>query len=489
MKNVNFFRSVSMMLTLLTLASCGSGSAGSANDTAASQDTTTEAQETTDYLSTIPAVDLGGTPFRIVVNDQADRPNLHAGEMTGEIINDAMVERDRKVEEMFNTKIEYTAFDDRNKLTPQVKTVISAGEDAYDVIITTPCQSTDSLALAGMLSDLASINTLNLDAEWWNESMNDAMTHKGKTYATAGPMALCYCYSPYAFFVNLNMVEDYKLPNVYDMVRDGSWTLDSMASMMKNISADLDNDGKMSGADRFGISTTGESGKAFFIGCGQKMAEKTDDGVELYMDSAAAVDVLEKLNSIMRTDDTVCTDGTRIFVGNTADAKIALFLEARSLFGALPLQWGVLNFRDMKDDYAILPYPKFNEAQTDYYTHMNSFFPYAISIPVTNTRLEETGAVMEALSYISQTTILPKINEVVLNEKIARDEDSKEMLDILFENVSIDLNTVFDFGGSANILRSFAVGETENYVSEYAGKKTAIEAAVQAMLDAYEDMQ
>ncbi|MBQ2707085.1 MAG: hypothetical protein IJF67_02375, partial [Clostridia bacterium] len=84
MKNVKLFRSVSMMLTLLTLASCGSGSAGSANDTAASQDTTTEAQETTDYLSTIPAVDLGGTPFRIVVNDQADRPNLHAGEMTGE---------------------------------------------------------------------------------------------------------------------------------------------------------------------------------------------------------------------------------------------------------------------------------------------------------------------------------------------------------------------------------------------------------------------
>ena len=91
------------------------------------------------------------------------------------------------------------------------------------------------------------------------------------------------------------------------------------------------------------------------------------------------------------------------------------------------------DFRDMKDDYAILPYPKFNEAQTDYYTHMNSFFPYAISIPVTNTRLEETGAVMEALGYISQTTILPKINEAVLNEKIARDEDSKEMLDILFE--------------------------------------------------------
>ena len=62
------------------------------------------------------------------------------------------------------------------------------------------------------------------------------------------------------------------------------------------------------------------------------------------------------------------------------------------------------------------------------------------------------------------------------------------MLDILFENVIIDLNTIFDFGGTARLLRSFAVGESENFVSSYASKKSVAEADMQAMFEAYEKL-
>ena len=125
-------------------------------------------------------------------------------------------------------------------------------------------------------------------------------------------MALCYCYSPYAFFVNLSMEESYKLPDVYGMVRDGSWTLDSMTSMMKGIAADLNNDGSMGKEDRYGLTTTLESGKAFYIGCGRKMAQKTVNGVELLMGTTASVDVLDKLCSIMTAGDTICADGAKL---------------------------------------------------------------------------------------------------------------------------------------------------------------------------------
>lgn len=481
-------RSFTAVLALMLLVSCGqSPTEADTGETKGSESTTSATAVTTDYLSTISA-DLGGKPFRIIVNSMADRPNLHEEEHTGEVINDAMVDRDRKIEEKFNTKLEYTAYEARLELSRSVQTSISAGEDICDVIITTPFEGINSFALNGMLSDLSGIAALDLSAEWWSASMNEAMTHKGKTYATAGPMALCYCYSPYAFFVNLNMADDYKLPNVYEMVRDGKWTIDSMTSMMKGISADLDNDGAMGIDDRYGLVTTLEAGKAFYLGCGQRMAVKTDDSAELKMDGKNAIDVLEKLSSIMMTDDTICADGKIAGMGATSDAKIKFFLESRALFTASPLQWGVINFRDMKDDYAILPYPKYDEAQDSYYTHMNSYFPYGIAVPITNSRLDETGAVMEAMAYLSQTTVLPKINEVVLKEKIARDEDSKEMLDILFRNVIIDLNTIFDFGGSAKLLRSFAVGESENFVSSYASLKSVAEADILAMSEAYENI-
>ena len=98
MKNVTVIRGISLILFLLMLTSCGGSPAGNAETTAAAAVTTTEALTTADYLSVIPAVDFGGRSFRIVVNDQPDRPNLHAGELNGEVINDAMVERDHTVE-------------------------------------------------------------------------------------------------------------------------------------------------------------------------------------------------------------------------------------------------------------------------------------------------------------------------------------------------------------------------------------------------------
>ena len=76
----------------------------------------------------------------------------------------------------------------------------------------------------------------------------------------------------------------------------------------------------------------------------------------------------------------------------------------------------------------------------------------------------------------------------MLKEKVARDEQSKKMLDILYENVKIDLNTVYDFGGSATLLREYAVGESENFMSAYAAIEQKVNSAVETMLEALSDL-
>ena len=90
---------------------------------------------------------------------------------------------------------------------------------------------------------------------------------------------------------------------------------------------------------------------------------------------------------------------------------------------------------------------------------------------------------MEALAYISNSEMLPKINEVVLKEKIARDEQSKEMLDILYSNMVVDLNCVYDFAGSATKLRLYAIGQSDNFSSEYASIKEKAETELAQMFE------
>lgn len=475
-----------LLMCAFLLSSCGGAGAETPEPTdkpSAGTGTAAEtAAEAGDYLLTLPAFDLGGADLRLAVNSQEDRPNVHAGEENGEIINDAMVSRDRTISEGWGVNIVYTVFDSRGAVADAVTKSVRAGEDAYDIVIAPPCQALDTMVQSGICLDLTGLDALDLDAEWWSPSMNRSMRHNGRIYAAAGPMALCYVYSPYAFFVNLSMAQNFGLADVYDIVTGGKWTIDGMASMMSEATSDINSDGVMDISDRYGLTTTMESGKAFYLGCGADMAVKTDDGAEILMASEKSVEILDRLNSIMRGVDAYCTDGDSAYSADS-QFKISFFVQSRALFAAAPIQWGVLSFRDMKDDYAILPYPKYNEDQNDYYTHMNSFFPYGAAVPVTNTKTRETGTLMEALAYLSHTTILPLIHNVVLKEKVARDEQSKVMLDILYKNVKIDLNSIYDFGGSASLLREYAVGESDNFVSAYAKIEQKVEDAVQKMLD------
>lgn len=480
------FRAILLLAVLLMCSACADQDEITPITSESPADSTHETAEAS-YLDEIPVYDLSANSIRLAVNSQDDRPNLHTGEENGEVINDAMVSRDRTVSEMFGTQIVYTAFDSRGALSDEINKVVRAGDDVYDFVIGPPGQCIGNLAQGGNFVDLMELEALHTENEWWSQSMNASMMHDGRLYATAGPIALCYLYSPYAFFVNLTMNARYDLADPYQLVTDGKWTIEVMADMMKEAAADLNNDGIMDDADQFGLTTTAEAGKAFYLGCGADMAVKTESGAELLMTDAESIDILDRLHALMSDPASFCTDKDDAKAGDS-NYKISFFMQSKTLFAAVPLQWAVLNFRNMEDDYAILPYPKYDETQESYYTHMNSYFPYTAAVPVTNGRLQETGAVMEALAYLSQTTVLPKVNEIVLKEKVARDEQSKAMVELLFSDVKIDLNSIFDFGGSASLLRAYAVGIEDNFMSDYSKIEKKVTKAVERMIEDFSNI-
>jgi hypothetical protein len=149
---------------------------------------------------------------------------------------------------------------------------VRAGDDVYDFVIGPPGDCIGNLAQGGKFVDLMTLEAMHTENEWWSQSMNASMNHEGKLYAAAGPIALCYLYSPYAFFVNLTMNARFDLADPYQLVEDGTWTVEVMADMMKEAAVDLNNDGVMSDADQFGLTTTAEAGKAFYLGCGKEFA-------------------------------------------------------------------------------------------------------------------------------------------------------------------------------------------------------------------------
>ena len=124
------------------------------------------------------------------------------------------------------------------------------------------------MSSAGVLSDLHQVEGLDLTAEWWSQSFNRTFTVNNKLYMSTGPISFSYFYSPRIIAYNLQLADNYNIPNLYTVVEEGKWTLDYMHDLIKNFSADLNGDGKMTEDDLWGASVDEYSAAGFFLSAG-----------------------------------------------------------------------------------------------------------------------------------------------------------------------------------------------------------------------------
>ncbi|MBO5219910.1 MAG: hypothetical protein J6C52_10795, partial [Clostridia bacterium] len=124
-------RYTACLLVMLLLASCGEGSAQPAETTAAE---TTAAPVETSILDELGAKDFAGRTFTILdANDYpATHINMPGEEMNGDLINDTLIERDAKIESLYNCKIDYVQITDAAPGTNALRTSVLAGEDIYN---------------------------------------------------------------------------------------------------------------------------------------------------------------------------------------------------------------------------------------------------------------------------------------------------------------------------------------------------------------------
>jgi len=105
-----------------------------------------------------------------------------------------------------------------------------------------------------------------------------------------------------------------------------------------------------------------------------------------------------------------------------------------------------LGLRDMKDDFGILPIPKWNSEQSRYYATLNNWHSYTFMIPVTVSDLDRNAYILDAMAYHGRQIIRPAYYDICLQRKHTRDEESSAMLDIIFSSTVYDLGTVFGIG-------------------------------------------
>ena len=165
--------------------------------------------------------------------------------------------------------------------------------------------------------------------------------------------------------------------------------------------------------------------------------------------------------------------------GSGVDNK--MFNEGRLLFNDSFFEHvpGTRSLEDM--DVGFVPYPKLSEDQEEYYSRTANVSGLTY-IPITNTDLEKTGAVLETLAYFSGDTILDTYFDIILTIKSTRDVESEEMIPII-KNSSRFMDQIIGFNGS-NIITAKSGNTLSSYV---AANQDAWEERIQSVIELYSE--
>ncbi|MCL2160158.1 MAG: hypothetical protein FWH48_12185, partial [Oscillospiraceae bacterium] len=258
-----------LILLAAMLISCGEQKVGTnlsvTEPEPANEDKTEEAPATKNHG--LEYMDLGGFEINFIIRGEGlvafKNVDLYAESINGDVINDAIYERNTYLEETYNFKIKATAIDEPDYPAVVLRRHIQAGEHIYDVCYDSFLWS-KILIQENMLTDLFSLPHIDFSKPYWDENVNSDLTIQNKLFITHGEHMLSLRAGLYGVFFNKQLAADYQLENLYDVVRDNRWTIDKYYSLAKGLSRDLNNDGKMDFNDFWGNATEGYYALAFY---------------------------------------------------------------------------------------------------------------------------------------------------------------------------------------------------------------------------------
>jgi len=424
-----------IILFSILLASCGTN----VEVTVVDPDTETEtaAPEITvdpKYETDLPVRSFEGASFVMAVNDN---PNIHHSivpeEETGESLNDALIRRNVVIEETYGVDLQEYLYDYRSPGT--LKSSVIAGDESWAIVMLT-CPDALSWWKEDLLIPFDELPNLDLKKGYWDANINDSLSIGGVQYIAEGAFNLDIYDLTFCLLFNKSLTQQFALPSLYDTVLDGKWTMDTMAVMMETASFDSNGDGTMDEADNWGYTAHPKMvAPGFWIGNGvTSISKDAEDTPYISMMEEQFVTVFENIMALAHDSNTVY-----MTTGDNMDIPIEcrnIFQENRSLFIDMSFFY-MESMRDMETDFGVLPYPKANEEQNSYHTRVCYYFPYVV--PATNRDTDMTGYLLEILNYRSYHDVLPAYYDVCLKTKYSRDEESSEMLDLIFSSRVIDI--------------------------------------------------
>lgn len=425
-------------------------------------------------------VDLENRPYCVLtLSGYNDAHYLVVSDESGTVLGDVAFRRTQYVNDVYNCDLMYW----EGNPEMLINECISGGTHDFDLVYPHPTSKIVNMMISGYFNNLLACDTLRLEEPWWNQSqvtnysVNNKLYLAVSDYSITGQGFAAMLYNK-ALFESGNFGLD-----LYETVKSGNWTMEQLHTLVKDFGGDTSGDGAINEKDTFGLAFQGGYAGRFMYAMDQFIFDYSGEQITLALKQESINSIAQKLYTLLWESD------QRVFVeacnnaGWPTSNLWKIFSEDRALFmtydvgGMFPL----LSSLEQKPGY--LPIPKRDTAQTDYVVICASGF---LAIPACAESAENSGLVLDALSYVSYVDMRPAFFESILGGKMAEHPEDFEMLNLLHSKKVFDLGFTMDDGNYCrNLLQNLVVDGKNVNTSSYWRQNASFMNAVVSKLQSF----
>ena len=415
-------------------------------------------------------------------------------------VNDVAYDRAELIKQNYGIVLEQFLVDSKNDVVDTVREMVETGLDSHQIVIA-PLHYLAKLIGEGAYYDLSDIENgyIDLSQPYWDQKINKQLSVMGHNFLVNGDAIVSDDEATWAVFFNKTIASDFKVAEafgantIYELVDSGDWTVDVMYEMAKMVVTDDTGDGMIwskDSKDIWGINAQAYDGYTFTVAAGYTMTELDHTGLPIVtIDREGAVNAYDKIHNILNDKSVVAlaeVNGKNST--NRYEEIVEIFANGGALF--MPEKIGTVSNQVMRSAnirYGLLPMPKLNKEQEKYTSTVTVWWCSSMAIPISNVdKLNATCYVMEALAYYGQELLTPEYYSRTLKNKRFEDDESEDMLDLIFRNRTYDVGIVLNLNNDMiGFYDTILISGNNTLISSYEEKRDAYQDAIDDFADMF----
>ena len=425
----------------------------------------------------LPTGNYGGYNFKFLNNESNYANTTIVPTDMSDSVSSAMYNRNAHVKQLLNINLEEVTMG-YNEAAEEMRKITGSQDFVYDVCYNELWMQTP-LAQSGAYYSVEEYEQyLNFEKPWWFADAMDSIRIDGRGFELFGDLQLMYYDSIWGMTFNQKILSDNKQDFPYDLVREGKWTIDELKEIIAaTAEATSENWGMLSHKDFI---------SAMICASDFVLVEQDEDEVLVKFENTETfTNIYKKIMDIFFTSNGETEKVNYVIADYASEAYKADFTHV----AAKEQEWGFAELfaagkgsfmagtigdiqmvRKAEFNYGIVPFPKYTTDQPQYVSWVYRSAA-SLGIPSTNADLERTCTVLENLAAYSYKLVKIEYYDVVVQTRTVRDNDSIEMLDIIFGHdekgtTRFEIDTVYKTGIS-EVIRKEMSDRSTNIMSAF----------------------